>query len=204
MPNVTAVVLAAGDSRRMGYPKALLPWRGSTFVGTIAARIVEAGLRPPLIVLGRHASAIRPHVPKGAASIVNPDPDRGQLSSLQLAIAQAGASCDGIMIWPVDQPGVSTPLVRGLVSLFEAADVPLVFPVCCGRRGHPAIIGQALFVELMQLDPSASPKPVFQRHSPNAVLLDTAETACIEDVDTPEDYLRAAGVTLEEALRDVR
>src|SRR5262249_39848884 len=83
---IASVLLAAGASRRMGTPKALLDYRGETFLDRLI-RVTGAVCDPVIVVLGHHAQEIRGRVKSAAHFVVNPDPERGQLSSLQTALA---------------------------------------------------------------------------------------------------------------------
>src|SRR4029079_18049295 len=82
---IAGIILAAGASSRMGTPKALLDYRGETFVGRLV-RVLQTTCNPVIVVLGYHADALRAGIPAGAQVVVNPDPSRGQLSSLQTAL----------------------------------------------------------------------------------------------------------------------
>ena len=114
--------------RAMGYPKALLPLGEELFITRILRVLRNAGLPRPVIILGRAAAAIQPHIQDWPADIrINPDPDRGQLSSIQLAFANIGPEYAAGMIWPVDQPAVSEDLVRRLAELFLSSESRIVF-----------------------------------------------------------------------------
>ena len=101
---IAGIILAAGASSRMGTPKALLDYRGETFVGRLV-RVLGACCKPVIVVLGYHADAIRQQVPATANIVINPDPSRGQLSSLQTGLAELPADADGFAFIPVDSPG---------------------------------------------------------------------------------------------------
>jgi molybdenum cofactor cytidylyltransferase len=186
----------------MGYPKALLPLGPGTFLTRILDTIKEAGLVDPVVVLGKDAPLIKSAVGGRCRRIlINPDPSRGQLSSMQLAIMNLASAADGCLVWPVDQPAVLPEVVRGLVELFESTRAPLVFPFCAEKRGHPAIFNRSLFKELLEAPLESGAKSVVLRHQHETALLPTTNTATILDIDTPEDYLRLAGENLESALK---
>ena len=199
--SISPIILAAGDSSRMGFPKALLPLRESNFILHICAKLERLRLPSPTIVLGRHATVIKPQLARTQAFIVtNPDPGRGQLSSLRLALEKLQPSADACLVWPVDQPAVSEPLVEGLLQLFLASGAPLALPCCREKRGHPAIFHRCLFEEIVNTPVAEGMKSLVLRHLSDAALFSTEETAAIADVDTPEDYFRLTGEKLESAL----
>jgi molybdenum cofactor cytidylyltransferase len=201
MRNIAPVILAAGDSSRMGHPKALLPLGADTFLTRILKTLGCLQLPTPCVVLGRHQSLIRPLLISHQVRIVtNPYPERGQISSLKLALESLEPGCEGCMVWPVDQPQVSTELVRDLVELFVGSAVAIAMPRYEGRAGHPAIFGLELIEELLNAPLDTNPKLIIARRRSQAAWLTTKECGTIEDIDTPEDYLRLTGETLAAAL----
>jgi len=201
---IKPVILAAGDSTRMGYPKALLPLGRDRFITHILGILRNLAMPEPVIVLGRAASIIRPLCLDWPANIqVNPDPDRGQLSSIQLGLMQIGSEFNAGMIWPVDQPAVSEELVRRLVQLFVASRPLIACPRCGERRGHPAIFHRSLFQEFMDAPLQEGPKKILLRHQPETSMLPTDEIGTVQDIDTPEDYQSLTGESLASALARV-
>jgi molybdenum cofactor cytidylyltransferase len=199
--SITPIILAAGDSKRMGYPKALLPIGDTTFLGRILGTIRSVGLTSPLVVLGRAAALIRPAIQKWPVRIiVNPDPDRGQLSSIQLGISSLDANAQACMLWPADQPAVSEEMVSDLVRLYLHSQHLMAFPKFGGKRGHPAIFHQALFREFLAVPLEEGPKKMISGYQEDIAELPTDESAVIHDIDTPWDYELLTGESLESAL----
>ena len=199
--SILPIILAAGDSTRMGYPKALLPLGEELFITRILRVLRNAGLARPVIILGRAAPVIQTRIQEWPADIrINSDPDRGQLSSIQLALAHIGPEYAAGMIWPVDQPAVSEDLVRRLAELFLSSESRIVFPKCGGKRGHPAIFHRDLFQEFTDARLEEGPKNILLRHQQETTELPTEESAAVQDIDTPSDYLALTGQTLEAAL----
>jgi molybdenum cofactor cytidylyltransferase len=194
---VAPVVLAAGDSSRMGYPKALLKTGSHTFLSLILETLGSACPGEVTVVVGRHAEEIRSRtVSSNVRFLVNPRPELGQVSSIQLALRNLGPDRAGCLIWPVDQPMVSASLVHALIGMFEDSEAWVVVPACGGKRGHPVIFRRELFQELLAWPEGESPKELIRGHSAQTILLPTRETAVLEDIDTPEDYCRLTGQTL--------
>src|SRR5512135_3167077 len=131
---VAPIVLAAGDSSRMGYPKALLPTGSHTFLSLILDTLGSACPGAVTVVVGRHAEQIRSRtVASNVRFLVNPRPELGQISSIQLALGNLERDRAGCLIWPVDHPMVSAALVRGLIGAFQDSQAWIVVPVCGGR-----------------------------------------------------------------------
>ncbi len=199
--SLVPVILAAGDSTRMGYPKALLPFGERPFLIQILDVVKGLSLQPPYVILGRHAAAIEPIITdQECIVLINPEPERGQLSSIQLAVRHLEPSCGGCLIWPVDHPAVSMTLVQDLVHTFCRSEPALAMPLYRQKRGHPAIFHRRLFNELLAEPTGKGLKEMVFRHQHETSLLETNEAATIEDIDTPEDFYKLSGQTLEAAL----
>ena len=162
---IVPIILAAGDSKRMGYPKALLPLGNDTFITRILRTLQNAGLAKPVVLLGRAAAMIQPQIGDWPTQVVvNPDPDRGQLSSIQLGLTCLDSKSTAALIWPVDLPGVSEDLIFRLTELFVSLEPEIALPICGDRRGHPAIFHRRLFAEFMNAPLERGPKEILLRH----------------------------------------
>jgi molybdenum cofactor cytidylyltransferase len=199
--SIAPIILAAGDSTRMGYPKALLPLGSDSFLTRILGILGNVGLPKPVIVLGKAASIVQSQIRSWPADIwINPDPGRGQLSSIQLALSRLSLEFIAALIWPVDQPAVSEDLVRRLTQLFVISESRIAFPMHDGKRGHPAIFHRTLFQEFMDAPLEEGPKKILLRHQNATAILPTEESAVVEDIDTPADYQALTGESLDSAL----
>jgi molybdenum cofactor cytidylyltransferase len=198
---IVPVILAAGNSTRMGFPKALLPFAGGTFLTHILDILSGLQLPNPFVVLGKDAGKIAPtFAHRKVEVLINHAPERGQLSSIQLAVAELPGSCGGCMIWPVDHPAVSAELAGNLIRLFCNSDAALVMPASGQKRGHPVILRRDLFDEVLAQDPERGLKELVRRYQDRTLLLPMDESAAIADVDTPDEYFRLTGVRLDNAL----
>ena len=199
--SIAPVILAAGNSKRMGFPKALLPLGGEIFLTRILRILRETGFARPRLVLGRDAALIMAHIGDYPADIiVNHDPDRGQLSSIQLGISGLAENFEAIMLWPVDHPAVSPDLIRGLTEVFIAGDCRIAVPSSDGRRGHPAIFHRTLFYEFLDAPMEKGAKGIVSRHESETCFLPTDESAAFTDIDTPSDYQTLTGQSLESVI----
>jgi molybdenum cofactor cytidylyltransferase len=195
---IAAVILAAGRSSRMGRSKALLPHgdESSTFVSHAITEARRAGASP-IVVVGRHGDeALRAAVADGRATfVVNPDPDRGQLSSLLCGVdaVQANDEICGVMVLPVDVPLVSAGVMRLLLARAAREDAAIVRAVHRGRHGHPVYFRRDLFAELRAADPHVGAKAVLRADEHRVIDLEVGDVGVTEDVDTSEDYRRIFG-----------
>jgi len=198
LESIAPVILAAGNSERMGYPKALLPLGEELFLTRILRVLREAGFARPRLVLGRAAALIRARIIDYQADIyVNPDPDRGQLSSIQLGISELPEKFEAAMLWPVDQPAVSVETARRLAGLFIMNDCRIAVPLNGVKRGHPAIFHRTLFHEFMDAPMEKGAKGIISRYESETCFLVTDESAAFTDIDTPSDYQALTGRSID-------
>lgn len=188
---IVAVVLSAGESSRMGRPKALLPIGGQTFIGRIVDALKEGGIERVVVVLGFNAEEMRrkiEHLP--VEIVVNSNYKQGQLSSLQAAIRylERTADCDGMLVHLVDHPYIDANLVGVMLKRFAEAQPPIVLPCHQGKRGHPVIFSRQLFQELLDAPMDQGAKAVVNAHREAALEIDTEDVGITLDIDTPELY----------------
>ncbi|HWP24473.1 MAG TPA: nucleotidyltransferase family protein [Candidatus Binatia bacterium] len=190
---IVAVVLSAGESSRMGRPKALLPIDGQTFIERIVGALKAGGLERIVIVLGFNAEAIRPQVePLPVEILINENYQQGQLSSLQTALRRIkdDVNCEAILVHLVDHPYLSAALVRRMIESYAASKKTIIIPKYQGKRGHPVIFDRALFGELLAAPPDQGAKAVVDAHRSEALEIDTDDRGVTLDIDTPELYQR--------------
>lgn len=202
LTSIAPVILAAGESARMGYPKALLPLETDCFLTWILKASRNAGLGQPTIVLGRTAPDILPRIREWPVNtLVNQEPERGQLSSIQLALSSMPEESEAAMIWPVDQPLVTVSLIDTLARTFLDSNALIAYPLYGERRGHPAIFHRDLFREFMDAPLDEGPKNILIRHKEETAVLPTDEPGTVYDFDTPSDYESAFGKSLESVIQ---
>jgi molybdenum cofactor cytidylyltransferase len=149
---ICAVVLAAGQSRRMGATKQLLPFGAGTVIGHVVDQLVAGGLDGIFVVVGHEAEQVAAALAGRPVHVVtNPDYAAGMLSSVRCGLRALPPQCDAVMIALGDQPAISPPLVRALCdsfSSFSAAGKGILVPVCDGRRGHPLLFAARYCAEI--------------------------------------------------------
>ena len=188
---IVAVVLSAGESSRMGRPKALLPIDGQTFIERIVAALKQTTVGKIIVILGHNARELEAkisHLP--VQILINTDYRQGQLSSLQLAVRdlQADADCDGMLVHLVDHPYLAPALVQEMIRRFYETKKRIIVPKFHGKRGHPVIFSNALFGELLSAPIDVGAKAVVNAHRAETLEIDTQEEGIAVDIDTPELY----------------
>jgi molybdenum cofactor cytidylyltransferase len=188
---ISAVILSAGESSRMGRPKALLPIDGQTFIEKIVGALKDAQVGKVIVILGHHAEEMRrriEHLP--VEILVNPDYKLGQLSSLQVAVRrlEPQTDCDGMLVHLVDHPYIDSKLVDIMIERFHASRKLIVVPRHGGKRGHPVIFSRKLFGELLAAPVDQGAKAVVNAHRDDTLEIDTQDSGVTVDIDTPELY----------------
>ena len=166
----------------MGRDKALLPYRGRTFLETIIAKLREAGVERVAVVLGHHAEEIKRAAKLDDVEVaINRDYASGQTSSLQAGLRTlASPDLEAIVLCLVDHPAVSAPVIRELIAAFQKSRAPVVIPTFSSQRGHPVLIGRELFPQLTSLPDcgrSGVPRPTFPSLPRRPVSADTRNSA---------------------------
>lgn len=190
---LAAVILAAGESRRMGTPKALLPYRGQTFLDHLVQVTRHPRVAELRVVVGANAALIRGMSQVEPASfVVNPDWEKGQLSSIQAAIRSLPPDdSDGILLCLVDHPLISAELVGTLIDRFYSSGKFVVLPTYKGRRGHPVIFSAALYDELLAAPLELGARAVVWAHASEVLEIPTEEDGVVLNLNDPETLRRA-------------
>jgi molybdenum cofactor cytidylyltransferase len=197
-PSFAGVILAAGVSSRMGRDKALLPWRGGTFLSA-AIRALRPVTDLVLVVGGSNASDIETIVNAHAAFlVVNGDPSQGQFSSLQVGLQEVlNRGRDGAIITLVDRPAADVSTIALLRNTLLAADwdVWAVVPEYNGKHGHPIVIAREMITAFLDAPITSSARDVEHSVQPRIQYLPVNDPLVVANVDTPEDFARITSET---------
>jgi molybdenum cofactor cytidylyltransferase len=187
---IAATILAAGESRRMGFPKALLRYRKQTFLGTIFDSVVALGLRP-LVVVAQGATKLHAERDLHCPSVlVNDRPEAGPIGSVRVSIRSVlNHPVEALLVWPVDFPHVGLDTVRSLIDGFRSADLPIVVPQYEGRRGHPVLFARAVFQELLDAPDSEGARAVVRADPTRVLHVAVPDPAVVDSLNTPRAYL---------------
>lgn len=193
------VILAAGDSSRMGRDKALLAWPPSGDQASSRDNFLSAAIRSlalftdfVLIVTGKNEAALAPVAYANGASVVtNPDPTRGQFSSLQIGLHEVlNRGRDGAIVTLVDRPPANVATVQALRDAFDAAPHTIwaVVPEFSGKHGHPYVAGREMVEQFLQAPATASARDVEHRFQEHVQYLAVNDPFVALNINTPEDY----------------
>jgi len=196
----SGVILAAGESSRMGRDKALLPWPPQSAATSSADTFLSAAIRlfTPyvdviLVVVGKNELDLAPIVyARGASLVVNPDPARGQFSSLQTGLREVmNRGRDAAMITLVDRPPLSAETMQTLETEFEQAlkrGMWAVVPEFQGKHGHPILAGREMIEAFLRAPATASAREVEHAHQDKIAYVPVNDAFVATNVDTPDEY----------------
>lgn len=190
---VYALLLAAGESARMGEHKALLPWPGGTLLEFQVEQLLAGGIERVILVLGHEAERIRSAVPAlpRTTIVVNPAYATGKTSSVRAGMSAIPPDVDAVLVLSVDQPRPAA-LIHRLCETHEKAGVLITVPAFGGSHGHPTIFARALFGEMRGVsEETQGLRAVRHRHREETYVLQTGTRAPLIDINTPEDYQAA-------------
>lgn len=168
----------------MGSPKALLRYRGRTFLDTLISLFAER-CSPVIVVLGAHADQIRGGVASEAVFVLNPEYRTGQTSSMQCGLRAVPADAEGVLFTLADHPAVAASTIDKLL----AEPRPLIrVPRFEGRRGHPVWFSRALLAEFLALPADGAARDVVYSHAAETEYLDLNDAGTVADIDDPAAY----------------
>jgi molybdenum cofactor cytidylyltransferase len=195
-----AILPAAGESRRMGRPKLLLPVHGGPMVAGVVNALFGGGAEEIVLVTAAADEDLQGWARRaGVGFAVNPDPSRGMLSSIREGIAALGGAAElarqgmTLLVSPADLPNLQAETVVDLLRRMRESGAPLALPLYRGQRGHPLAIAPALIPEIETLDLAVGLKQLRDRHLAELLEVAVGDAGVVQDVDTPEDY-EAAGL----------
>lgn len=189
---ISAIILAAGESKRMGQPKMLLPWGEGTVLTHVLSVFREAGVEDILVVTGGAREQVEGLVSGlGVRTVFNEAFQTGEmLSSIQCGIRALTRQTRAMLIGLGDQPQVQVGSVRRVYEAFLETKSSLVVPSYRMRRGHPWLVARPLWEELLKLEPPASPRDFLNAHREEIEYVNVDDPGILADLDTPQDYLK--------------
>lgn len=184
-----AIVLAAGESKRMGVPKLLLPYRDGSILRAVLEAVRRSRIDEILVVAGanRHEIEAEAH---GLAdrTVFHPSWARGMLSSIQAGLQALPGDTRAALVFLGDQPSIESGVVDAVLDALERTERSIVVPVHDGRRGHPVAIDLRWRDEILRLDPEQGLRALLRAHPEEVLEVPVDCPGILRDIDTPEDY----------------
>ena len=189
---IVGIILSAGESKRMGTPKQLLPWGKTIILQQVIDNAAASHLEQILLVLGSHAGEIAGKItisPK-IEIVVNHDFKEGMSSSVKCGIKNAPAGADAFMLLLGDQPFISPAIINRLLDEYQTSKHGIVIPVYNGKHGHPVIFAAKYKQELLAIADQGA-KAVVNNHLQDILEVPLDAPEILTDIDTPQDYQKA-------------
>jgi molybdenum cofactor cytidylyltransferase len=189
---ISAIILAAGQSKRMGQPKMLLPWGNTTVLEKVIATFKAADVEDILVVTGGVRDAVESLVGGSAQIIFNPNYAKGEmLSSVQVGLVGLKPGAEAALIGLGDQPQVRERSVRSVLKAYRNSGASLVVPSFQMRRGHPWLVARVHWDEILEMRSPASLRDFLNRHADEIHYVELHHESVLQDLDTPGDYLKS-------------
>ncbi len=186
---IWAMILAAGESKRMGKPKLLLPFGKKTIIETIVATVVSSKVEQTLVILGSDRKKIEEKIKNYPVKIVyNRDFRSGMLSSVQYGFKSLPEETRAVLVVLGDQPKISTTVINKLIDAYKSAGKGIVLPVYKKERGHPVLIDVKYGEEVENLSPEAGLRGTVYNHPEDILEVEVETLSIFQDIDYMEDY----------------
>lgn len=187
-----AIVLAAGQSRRMGQSKQLLTWGDTTVLGQTLRQLKQSKVDDVLVITGHTADQVT-HIAHSFSypTVYNSLYATGEmLSSLQIGIQQLDGSCQAILVALADQPLISSNVYNQILASYRQGKGQIIAPTYQQQRGNPVLFSRKYFAELLALPAGSAPRTLLRKYASELYLLEVDSEAILLDIDRPGDYER--------------
>lgn len=196
MNGIWAIVLAAGESKRMGTPKMLLPYNDVTIIEQVIRNLMDANVDRVVVVVGAGKEEIMKVTRRyDVFHCYNENYKSGMLSSVKCGFYSLPEGCLAALIMPGDQPMTGPGEINRVISSFLENDRGLIMAVHNGKRGHPLIVDMKYLEEVLSLPEEAGLRALAERHPDDVLESDTDDPSVLRDIDTQEDYMNEISKT---------
>lgn len=196
---ICALVLAAGESRRMGAPKLLLPFGEKTIIEQDVDHILQSKAERIFVVLGSYREEIEKKLTnRKVSTVINPRYHEGMLSSIQAGFKSLPAETSAVLVCLGDQPLIPHTVIDLLIATYDQTRKGIVLPVYKKRRGHPILIDIKHKHEVLNLSPDTGLRTLVHNHPQDVQEVEVDTPHILKDIDKPEDYARELKIKEEE------
>jgi molybdenum cofactor cytidylyltransferase len=186
---ISAILLGAGESKRMGVDKLLLPWGRKTVLEHCVKTLLRSEVQELVVVFGiRNKRVKNLFQGRKVKVIINPYSNRGMSTSIQRGLQAIHPGCHGVLIALGDQPHLKTRTINVLIHAFEERERGIIVPCFQGKRGHPVIFHRRYKKELLHLKGDVGGRSIIERHPEDVRLVPVKSIGVVKDVDTWQDY----------------
>jgi molybdenum cofactor cytidylyltransferase len=188
--SVSAIILAAGASRRMGTQKLLLPFAGKTVIEHVVDQVKGAGVADVVAVAGADRAVADVVRGRNVRVVVNGNPDEGMLGSVRCGVRSVSERTEAVLVVLGDQPSISAMLLRAMMAAWEASPRRILVPTFEGRRGHPLMFSLAYRDEVLTRYDEGGLRGLLRTHAGDVLEVPADDPSVLADMDDLEDYRR--------------
>jgi molybdenum cofactor cytidylyltransferase len=189
MNDICAIVLAAGESKRMKVPKMLLPYRDKTIIEKVIEKVISSGIEKVIVVLGSGKDDIlKVTESMPVTNCYNDNYKQGMLSSVKCGFRKLDEKCKAALIFLGDQPGIDPDVIKTLIEAYSKSGKGIVIPVFNKKRGHPLIIDSKYRDEIAGIDESGTLRDMVHKFKDDVQEVKVKTLTILKDIDTQEDY----------------
>ena len=190
MSGIWAIILAAGESKRMGSPKMLLPYNGTTVIEQVIQNVMSADVERAVVVLGAHRDDVMKVTDRyDVRHCYNENYTMGMLSSVRCGLGSLPDGYQAVLIMPGDQPMIGPGEINRVIHGYRVSGMGIVMPVYRGRRGHPLLLDRYYRDEVLSLPETEGLRALAGRHPGDTFETETDDPSVLRDIDTREDYM---------------
>jgi molybdenum cofactor cytidylyltransferase len=190
MGEIWAIILAAGESKRMKVPKMLLPFHGKTMIEKVVENVAGSEVFRTLVVVGAFRDEILGAISHtGVSSCYNENYRNGMLSSVKCGFRNLPALYDAVVVFPGDQPFIEPDVINSLIEAYRKTGKGIIIPVYRKKRGHPVLISSKYRDAIGSLDENEGLRSLSLMFKEDVSEVKTSSPGILKDFDTKEDYL---------------
>jgi molybdenum cofactor cytidylyltransferase len=191
MGKIWSIILAAGESKRMGFPKMLLQINGKNMIENVIENVAESVTDGILVVLGASYEKLVELVGRyDVKYCYNEDYKDGMLSSVQCGVRNLPSDVEAVIVFQGDQPFISPSVIDSVINAFRSSGKGIVIPVFNGRRGHPLLLDGKYREDIGMLDPGEGLRSITRLYSDDVFEVEAGDPGILRDFDTYEDYMK--------------
>lgn len=189
MGEIRAIILAAGESKRMGFPKMLLDFNGKSMLERVIENVRSSEVSDIMVVLGAEREKLTQLVKRSDVNYCyNDHYKKGMLSSVRCGVANTPGDCDAVIIFQGDQPLITREIINRVIEAYRSGDKEIVIPVYKKKRGHPLLIGRKYLEKIDLLDDNEGLRSLAYLYSDDVLEVETDDQAILRDFDTYDEY----------------
>jgi molybdenum cofactor cytidylyltransferase len=189
MGEIRAIILAAGESKRMGFPKMLLDFNGKSMLEKVIENVRASDVNNILVVLGAERDKLTELVRSTNVSYCyNDNYKKGMLSSVRCGVVNTPDDCEAVLVFQGDQPFITPGVINMVIDAYRSSEKGLVIPVCRKKRGHPLLIGRKYLEKIELLDDNEGLRSLAYLYSDDVLEVETDDPAILRDFDTYDEY----------------